>query len=53
MQVLWAFKMEETKARTMESESIAILKDALLVVKISTAKVVCIKKYCRAHEITL
>ena len=37
MQVLWAFKMEEAKVTTKESESIAILEDALLVVKTSTS----------------
>ena len=50
---MWAFKMEEAKVTTKESESIAILKDALLAVKTSTAEVVRIKKYCRAHEMTL
>ena len=49
MQVLWAFKMHEAKV-IKESESNAILKDASLVVKTSTVKVVCIKKYCRANE---
>jgi len=45
--------MEEAKVTTKELESIAILNDALLAVKISTAEAVCIKKYCRAHEMTL
>ena len=53
MQVLWAFKMDEAKVTINESESIVILKDALLVVNTSTAEVVCIKKYCRAHEMAL
>ena len=34
MQVLWAFKMEAAKVTRKESESIAILKDALLIVKL-------------------
>jgi len=45
--------MEKTKVPTKKSKSIAILKDALLVVKTSTVEVVCIKKYCRAHEMAL
>jgi len=53
MQVLWAFKMEEPNVTTKESESITILKDALLAVKTSTSEVVCLKKYCRAHEMAL
>ena len=44
MQVLLAFKMEEAKVTTKKSESIAILEDALLAVKTSTAEAVCIKK---------
>ena len=47
---MWAFRMEEAKVTTKESESIAILKDALLAVKTSTAEVACIKKYCRASD---
>ena len=50
---MWAFKMEEAKVPTKESESIAILKYALLVDKTSTAEVVCIMKYCRAHKMAL
>ena len=45
--------MEEAKVIIKESESITILKDALLVVKTSTSEVVGIKKYCRAHEMAL
>jgi len=53
VQVLCAFKMEEAKVTINESESIVILKDALLAIKTSTAEVVCIKKYCKAHEMAL
>jgi len=53
MQVLWAFKMEESKITIKESKFIATLNDVLLAVKTSTSKVVCIKKYCRAHEMAL
>jgi len=45
--------MEDAKVLTNESESIAILKDAALAVKTLTAEVICIKKYYRAHEMTL
>jgi len=45
--------MEEAKVTTKELKSIAILKEALLAVKISTSEVVCFKKYCRAHEMAL
>jgi len=45
--------MEETKVPTKESESIATLKDTLLAVQTSTVEVVCIKKYCKAHEMAL
>ena len=41
---MWAFKMEEAKVTTKESESIDILKVALLAVKTSIAEVVRIKK---------
>jgi len=45
--------MEEAKVLKKELESTTILKDALLTVKTSTAEIVCIKKYCRVHEIAL
>jgi len=45
--------MKEAKVPTKESESIAILKDALRAVKTSTVEVVCIKKHCSAHEMAL
>jgi len=44
---------ERAKVTTKESESIAILNDVLFAVKTSTTEVVCIKKYCRAHEMAL
>jgi len=45
--------MKEAKVMPKKSESIAILKDALLAVKTSTSVIVRIKKYCRVHEIAL
>jgi len=50
---LWAFKIEEAKVTTKESESIAMLENALLAIKTSTVEVVHMKKYCRAHEMAL
>jgi len=53
MQVLWAFEMEKAKVTIKGSKAIAIFKDALPAIKTSTAEIVCIKKYCRAHEVAL
>ena len=53
MQVLRIFKMEEAKVVVKESKAIAICKNALRAIEISTAEVVCIKKQGRAHEMTL
>jgi len=50
MQVLRLFEMEEANVATKESKFIVICKDTLLIIETSTLEVVCIKKYCIAHE---
>ena len=45
--------MEKAKVATKESKLIATCKDALLAIETAISDVVCIKKHCRAHEMTL